>query len=490
MSSTVPESNEGMNTQSAIGPSRPLDVHRWADYPELNQCLSDLVAEIEAMEGRLRRRNIKTAKSFRNAVRSIVLDLYVAWCADPSLEIAVQLSKGYFTRPSRYKALFLKYDSFAPAFHGLEKLGYLRIVRAGFKDRISGRGFLTRIQPTEKIINLLVGKAKFTLARVSGREGGDARETIVLRDSDKKPVSYVDTNRTNAMREDLLVINGLLSRSWIDLYVPDAEFEKLPNKMGSVASDDPHKPASLDFLNRSLVRIFNNESWDQGGRFYRGWWQGIPSEYRKFLTIDGKHTSELDYSGMHVAMLYAEVGQILVGDAYDIGQSNVPRDVIKRTFNKMLNARGRITPVLGYDPVAYGLTWKELQEAIRRRHTSIATYFHSGRGLFLQNRDAEIANRILMMFARKGYVCLPVHDSFIVHHALKDELRGAMLREFTVECGADIVAKAKPSFLMEYIPPKESSMNHGIALLEALGEAGSHQGYFKRQMDWDARMQM
>ena len=51
---------------------------------------------------------------------------------------------------------------------------------------------------------------------------------------------------------------------------------------------DPDKPP-IDLTRRMLVRIFSNGRFDQGGRFYRGWWENVPSEYRRYITTDGKN---------------------------------------------------------------------------------------------------------------------------------------------------------------------------------------------------------
>ena len=50
---------------SPVAVSRPFDVNRWSDYPELNNCLTVLVHEIEGGEGRRRNRSDKDAKRFR-----------------------------------------------------------------------------------------------------------------------------------------------------------------------------------------------------------------------------------------------------------------------------------------------------------------------------------------------------------------------------------------------------------------------------------------
>ena len=75
----------------------------------------------------------------------------------------------------------------------------------------------------------------------------------------------------------------------------------------------------MEFERVRLYRVFNNGSFDEGGRFYGGWWQNLPSEYRQFITINGHTTSEYDYSAPSIlAMLYAELGQPLRDDAYEI----------------------------------------------------------------------------------------------------------------------------------------------------------------------------
>lgn len=47
------------------------------------------------------------------------------------------------------------------------------------------------------------------------------------------------------------------------------------------------------------------------------------------MHINDKRTVELDYSEMHPAMLYAEVGAELPADPYDMGLDRVDRDFKK-----------------------------------------------------------------------------------------------------------------------------------------------------------------
>jgi hypothetical protein len=74
-----------------------------------------------------------------------------------------------------------------------------------------------------------------------------------------------------------------------------------------------------DFTANSLYRVFNSGSFDQGGRFYGHWVRNVPKQYRSRLTIDGMRTTEQDYSGLHITMLYRLVGEDLPeGNLYRI----------------------------------------------------------------------------------------------------------------------------------------------------------------------------
>jgi hypothetical protein len=459
--------------------SRPLDVHRWSDYPELNDCLTELVAEIERSEKRIRRRSAVTAKRFRDAVRCLVLDLYVAWSADPDSEIGVALGKDSFTGGTRYDALFLTYDAFYPAFTGLVELGYVQETQRGFHDPRSGIGFVTRVRATSQLIELLIGHGGLTMAKLSHRSDRDAQEVIILRDRDKYDIEYRDTKLTKQMRSDLMRINAALAAHWLDLYLTDNEIAALNARMANDNRTDGRKPPHVNFAARRLRRIFNNGVWTDGGRFYGGWWQTVPKEYRTLITINDKRTVEVDYSVMHPALMYAEVGTKLQGDAYDIGVTSVKRDLIKQTFNQLVNAEGRIDPKSDFSEQECRMSWKELQELVKARHRPIAKFLGTGYGLRLQNKDAQIANRIMLRFLDMGYVCLPVHDSFIVHHALQDELNTIMRDEFHKEVGAHIGTKPKFD-----VTSATAASYTEIAMDEPMFPAGEYAGYETRSLNW------
>ncbi len=66
-------------------------------------------------------------------------------------------------------------------------------------------------------------------------------------------------------------------------------------------------PYALDTQNKKLWldehkrvhRIFNEGSFEKGGRFYGGWWMSLKEEDRKHITINGEPTIEIDYVALH-----------------------------------------------------------------------------------------------------------------------------------------------------------------------------------------------
>ena len=139
-----------------------------------------------------------------------------------------------------------------------------------------------------------------------GPIGADVRHRKVLQE-------YDDTPATERHRASLKTINSCFLKHWFDLEVQDTELTKLEVRIANHPTKEP-----IDFSQRTLVRMFSNGSFKQGGRFYRTWWQNVPSEYRKYITIDEKRTAEFDFSQLNPHLLYhSNYKQLGSEDAYD-----------------------------------------------------------------------------------------------------------------------------------------------------------------------------
>jgi len=184
-----------------------------------------------------------------------------------------------------------------------------------------------------------------------------------------------------------------------------------------------------------------------GGRFYGGWWQNIPREHRQHLAVNGKSMVELDYSNQHPSILYAQEGAKRPADCYSgvIKPPLIPdgvtakdlRDMVKAAFNAMLNSPKPLRQApKGVKPSKFGLKWAEVSEAIIAFHEPIAHHFYTGVGLRLQRLDSDIAEKVLLHFARSGIAVLPLHDSFLMHNGYEPSLDPVMRSAFEEVVGA------------------------------------------------------
>jgi hypothetical protein len=166
--------------------------------------------------------------------------------------------------------------------------------------------------------------------------------------------------------------------------------------------------------------VFHRGDFNLGGRFYGGHWQNIPAEGgRDQITINGEPTSEVDYRGMHIRLLYQEADKPMPDDPYDFA----PRDQAKLALLIAINARSHSSAVRALadalrrgggvgDPYA---TAQKLLRAAKARHPDIAWALASDAGVRLMRKDSELAERIMLETLHAiGIAPLAVHDSFIV----------------------------------------------------------------------------
>ena len=67
--------------------SRPLDVHRWSEYEEVNVFVDEVYDDYLNTQSK---ENVRIKKKH---LKVVLLDLYVAWLNDPELNIAVHMTQ-------------------------------------------------------------------------------------------------------------------------------------------------------------------------------------------------------------------------------------------------------------------------------------------------------------------------------------------------------------------------------------------------------------
>lgn len=412
--------------------ARPFDPHWTTDLPSLAACLDNICRTLTEAEKRKRKRSHDAQANFEAAIRAIVLDLYRAHLSDPALEVGIASGQRTLqTRAmSRYGTALLSPRSFRAALDALTGSGQVQKTTPHWDDPSGKNSRTARYQASSSLLCALddTGASIAALSRLRGAEG------IRFKDDDKQLIEYGDVRFANEARDRLCVINNMLESHWADLALSD---QRLSDELALIAGEREGETAqSFDFAARTVYRVFNNSDWEQGGRFYGAWWMACPSRLRQHIIIDGKRTVEVDYAGLHAAMLYAEAGLKIPDDPYQRcltkRRNTAERQLVKTTFNALLNAGSvaGISEIDDYNANLTGRDWIDFKQFIVSRFPEFKKHFGSGVGLKLQRKDSDLAEAVMLEFAAMGYACLPVHDSFIVHHELQDVLTSTMKSAF------------------------------------------------------------
>ena len=420
--------------------ARLFDPQWTTDKKSLIAYLDGVCINLTTLGSRSRKRRSSAQNSFETCAKAIMLDVFRAHETDPELEVGISMGTTALQQKSksRYGASFISSRTFIDAMRALQEAGLIVLSTPHWDDPEKKSSRVARYMATPV---LLQGFANTEASIVHLRRRENA-EGIRLKDNNKRLVEYGDNAFANNARQRLRVINDMLESHWADLAISD---DRLSREIKQVSGmRDEEATQSFDFAARTVHRVFNNSDWQQGGRFYGAWWISCPSYLRQHIVIDGKRTVEVDYSGLHAAMLYADVGLPIPTDPYQRCLKReggaVERQLVKRTFNALLNANSvkGINEIEGYSSEITERPWDDFKHYIVNSYPEFQQYFGSGVGLKLQRKDSDLAEAVMLRFAAMNYACLPVHDSFIVHHGLERELIDIMLEEFQAKLGAAI----------------------------------------------------
>jgi hypothetical protein len=380
-------------------------------------------------------------------LKLVLLDLYVVWVDDPAMNIAVHMSQASYSNGtvsnkgnSRYNKLNIK-GSTIKVVHKLDKVGLIGL-QPGWQD-MGGRGFVTRIWPTEKLVEMFEDAA-FGSFNIGYAED---RETIILRDEDKKDIEYDDTPEIIKQRSLVQEYNKLLEKTFIDIQsleeprieIPETKTQRKENKPVFV---------NISHHDKFVRRVFNNSSFDQGGRFYGGWWQRIDGNLRKDIRLNNSATVEIDYSALHVILAYAEAGisywHQSDTDPYDLPVEGVDNPEHCRSITKLFlllsfNASNETSlfkafrSELNYSDYPYTFpddVLLQLLNTIKENHPKIKHLICNSAGLRLMNIDSDICEYVIADFIKTDTPILSVHDSFIVPFNEADRLHRVMEEGF------------------------------------------------------------
>ena len=472
----------GLNLTTLPLPQTPL-------FPDL---VDQLVQECIDSKVRINKISKDSADKRYKHCHMVLQGLYQVWCCmSPSARLNVFLSPQYYHTSKLGKINHLSQYFIRETIDALYKLGWTE-VQEGHRLNVD-ETLPTRLHATGELLDYFNKKGLIWTSY------SVPLESVVLKDYDREnkesfQVRVPKTPIVRKMNANLRKINEHLNQQAICLHLRNDNLKRLTARMSQPKyRSEWHRTYPeeygklLNFNQRLLRRIFARGKLDHGGRFYGGWWQFIPSEFRPYITINGLATTEIDFSELHPRLLYAKVNKPPPeGDLYDIGlhpngqeydKTKEPyttqRRIVKEAFNALLNDESGRYQTDKKDLKILGITYKELKNLIVKRHPPLKDHIGKGVGLTFQFIDSQIAERVMLKLIDKGITCLPVHDSFIVSNLQLNELKEAMDKAFS-EVISGSVAKLKPptifesDFRMEFLPNGDLNRD---ALYKMHGEA-------------------
>ena len=451
-----------MLRNNSVWNSRPLDVHRWSEFPSVNDFVS-LLWDRYILDNDLSvpsNRGRSSNQSPKNQFKVLLLDLYVCWTEDPDKYIGISLGNKHWKPTSRYNSLHLSKKI---------KLFLVWLVSKGLVEHrphwhslessVNNRS--SRYRASDSLIQIFkcVGFCSHDIGVYEGRE------TVILKavvesadlDDDQKsvPIEYEDTDYTRHIRSQLSKYNALLNETHVDIATLEEPIVKFVIRRGNRKGQST--TLQINQSNKFVRRIFSRGSWECHGRIYGGWWQQVSSDIRSRIFINGNPTVEVDFKAMHISLLNAQTGAAVVYDPYKVSSDVFPevdRGTV-RSWNKSLvlaaiNAKDRKSaygafrknaPTGSAEKRLKDLQLSRLLDAFIANNPHLTEFVCSDQGIKLMNKDSHIAADIIGTLTAKKIPVLTIHDSFIVERHHFAELRLAMIEASLKHCRRNLIAE-------------------------------------------------
>jgi len=266
----------------------------------------------------------------------------------------------------------------------------------------------------------------------------------------KVDLSVPESDDVVSYRQTLYRYNQFIGQHCISLDVDDDNLTELLEDLFNNNDEKDSKDQFIDLSRTQLTRIFSRGSMTKGGRFYRGWWQSLPSKHRPLIRIDGYKTDEVDYSAVALRIIYGKLGldYPLDKDPYDIGLDNWQgrndsrRKIVKKYINALINDEEGNFSLDKEKLSLLGVSKKTLKNLLIKEHGPILDSFSTGIGLDAQFTDSVVAEAVIMDMMKDDIVVLPIHDSFIVRAGYRQQLEQVMNAAFRDIAHASVATEA------------------------------------------------
>ena len=446
--------------------SRPLDVHKWSEFPEVNTFINDLWGKflIPFPHHGKRKRGVQPKAKPKVQFKVLILDLFVCWAEDADQCIGVSRNRNdYLSVQSRYNRLHIS-PLIIEYCDQLRELGWIELINGSYHHDDPSKNRRSRIKAAEFLVDRFE-EARFGIDAI---DSFSEREPLVLKlksyDLDplgnetafNEEIEYEETEHTVRMRTTLSRYNDLLKNTHID--IRDLEIPLIVRQV--MTKNGPQEQRiKITQSNKFVRRIFCEGSWESHGRFYGGFWQQLDEDTRARIFMDHHETVEVDFKALHISLLYLcyvkepfEAGR----DPYSLAcfddypeENSVLRSRVKRLTLQAINAKTRESAFSAFrsqckagDPEKRlaNIELNDLLEAFLTEHPALRPYVSKGIANELMYLDGQITNYVINRLTQQGIPVLTIHDSYIVKVRDYASLRSAMYLAAASVTGSELHA--------------------------------------------------
>jgi hypothetical protein len=164
-----------------------------------------------------------------------------------------------------------------------------------------------------------------------------------------------------------------------------------------------------------LRRIFNNGSFEDGGRLEGGFWLHLPKADRQRLRLEGEPVVSVDHNSMFARLAYHHAGKAWPFDATDAyGVLGCAREGCKIVFSSMLFAdKPRKNLPTDALPHFTGYRARQVYTALEAKHAAIRDRFYAGLGHKLFRVESDLLVENMLALIERGITAVPLHDAFL-----------------------------------------------------------------------------
>ena len=395
--------------------------YRYSDNYSVIKLSNDIFKQMLNQNPKLKKNASKIKDHLKKVFCNLVVCLYSQKCLIISRDISY-----YTTQLQSYSVMITILDFLLKHGYINQKLGYI--------DYQTKKGNKTVIWSLQQLIDLFL---KY-----------DVKSSDI---KNKKPYTEVVIRDKN--KEDL-DIEKILSPQQLKFA------EQLKLRIGKINIEYAKHSFYMidDYIYPRIQAIYSRSSLSCGGRLYNNPSKGanyqiVMKNNRKQIKIDGEQTVEVDFSGLHIMMLYAMNGiqypidkspyefWMKVQKFQDADTLELAKNQAKKAIFTLMNAKNLKDALWSLKEYDYTVNWNNLVDLLLKQHKDIQQYIASDMGIVLQNMDSKMMIQIIENLLNKDIICLGIHDSVIVKKQDKEEAVKVMKKIYEQHLGMMINIK-------------------------------------------------